>query len=381
MIGSNCKKIILDIEEQKLTAVLPSGSLDVNPTFYMSDINFTEMEKDRFEGNPYAIQRLPVDSSDNNSTIGIELLYKEKVATDENLKDNVLAIAWLIHHLRSVQGRLPMDPPMMQPNYSNKKYVQNLQEYYDNYLKQGMEFDGSKIKGAIPLTRSIEDLNDLNVLNSKIDQLPDKIDDDNMSSLIEDLLAVLDEVKSESEATELSRRRNSRRYAYFYEAYKKILEAVTSKPKTFGETNASKAKEIMLENFQKKAEEKMTQRQWRSYRTSAERIYRLWNICNKNFAIFDLVTGLTPSLFDRLPSKDSAERWFLIIEKGIYYTQQEYRDTQKQQEEKVADDDGGNSSNNSGSGGRGRGRGRGRGKRKGRGRGNKAGSKGKEKAV
>jgi hypothetical protein len=110
----------------------------------------------------------------------------------------------------------------------------------------------------------------------------------------------------------------------------------------------------------------------------------LWNICNKKFVIFDFVTGLTPNLFERLPSSESAERWFIIIEKGIYYTQQEYRDIQKQQqkEKEVTDNDSGNSSNNSESGGRGSGRGKGWGRVKGRERGNKADNrKEKEKAV
>jgi hypothetical protein len=55
MNGTNCKKIILNIDEQKLTAVLPSGSLDVKPTFYMSEENFIEMEQDRFKDNPYIL--------------------------------------------------------------------------------------------------------------------------------------------------------------------------------------------------------------------------------------------------------------------------------------------------------------------------------------
>jgi hypothetical protein len=136
--------------------------------------------------------------------------------------------------------------------------------------------------------------------------------------------------------------------------------------------------------FLEKAREKLTQRQWRSYRTSAKRINRLWNICKQRFVIFDFVTGLTPNLFERLPSSESAERWFIIIKKGIYYTQQEYRNIQKQQQEEkeVTDNDSGNSSNNSESGGQGSGRGKEQGRVKGRGRGNKAGNrKGKEKAV
>ncbi|PKY62860.1 hypothetical protein RhiirA4_490166, partial [Rhizophagus irregularis] len=202
--------------------------------------------------------------------------------------------------LKTVQDRLPYNPPMMQPNYNSKKYVQNLQEYFDNYLNKGIEFDGSKINGAIPLVRNIDDDNNLNL---RINSIPDKIDGGNMSSLIEDDMLM-------------------------------ILETVASEPKKFGETNALKAKkklegekketeeETELEKFIKKAEEKLTQRQWRSYKTSAERINRLWNTCNKSFAIFDLITVLTPNLFERLPSKESAERWFTIIEKGIYYTHQ-----------------------------------------------------------
>jgi hypothetical protein len=103
MNGTNCKKIILNIDEQKLTAILPSGSLDVKLTFYMSEENFIEMEQDRFKDNPYIFQRLPAeDNSNNNTTIGINLLYKEKIANDENLKEDILAVVWLIYHLRTV---------------------------------------------------------------------------------------------------------------------------------------------------------------------------------------------------------------------------------------------------------------------------------------
>ena len=250
MNGGNCKQLILDIDKQKLTAVLPSGSLNIKPTFYMSEKNFIEMEQERFEDNPYILQRLPADdNSNNNTTIGIELLYKEKI-TGENLKEDTLAVAWLIYHLKTVQDRLPINPPMMQPSYNNKKYVQNLQEYFDNYLNKGMEFDSSKINGAIPLVRNIDDDNNLNL---RINSIPDKIDGDNMSLLIEDMLVVLDEIKSENEITELTRRRNARRYAYFYELYKMILETVASEPKKFGETNALKAKK-KLEGEKKETE-------------------------------------------------------------------------------------------------------------------------------
>ncbi|GBC00359.1 hypothetical protein RclHR1_38270001 [Rhizophagus clarus] len=176
------------------------------------------------------------------------------------------------------------------------------------------EFDGSKIKGAISLTKNIDDDH-----NSKIN-FSDKVDDGNMSLLIEDMLTILNEIKSEDETSELSRRRNVRRYSYFHKLYKKTLEAVASEPKSFGEMNASKAKDI-LENFLKKAEEKLTQRQWKSYRTSAERINKLRNICNKSFVIFDL--------------------------------------RQQQEEKEVTDNDGGNSSNNSGNEGQGSGKRRG----------------------
>uniref|UniRef100_U9SHU3 Uncharacterized protein n=1 Tax=Rhizophagus irregularis (strain DAOM 181602 / DAOM 197198 / MUCL 43194) TaxID=747089 RepID=U9SHU3_RHIID len=202
----------------------------------MSEKNFIEMEQERFENNPYILKRLPADSdnSNNNTTIGIELLYKEKI-TGENLKEDTLAVAWLIHHLKTVQDRLPYNPPMMQPNYNR------------------MEFDGSKINGAIPLVRNIDDDNNLNL---RINSIPDKIDGGNMSSLIEDMLVVLDEIKSENEITELTRRRNARRYAYFYELYKMILETVASEPKKFGETNALKAKK-KLEGRRKKQKKKL----------------------------------------------------------------------------------------------------------------------------
>ncbi|GBB99721.1 hypothetical protein RclHR1_36040001 [Rhizophagus clarus] len=288
MSGSNCKKIILNIDEQKLTAVLPSGSLNVKLTFYMPEQRFIETEESRFLDNPYILQRLPAeDYSNNNTTIGINLLYKEKAANDENLKEDILAVV------------------------------------------------------LISLTKNIDDDH-----NSRIN-FPNKVDDGNMSLLIENMLIILDEIKSEDETSELSRRRNVRRYLYFHELYKKTLEAVASELKSFGETNASKAKDI-LENFFKKAEEKLMQRQWRSYRTSAER-----------------------------------------ISKGIQKQQQE--------EKEVTDNDDGNSSNNSGNEGQGSGKGsesrgwesgreRGWEREKGRGRGrereNKDGnSKEKEKAV
>jgi hypothetical protein len=89
----------------------------------------------------------------------------------------------------------------MQPNYDTKKYIQNLQEYYDNYLKKGMEFDSSKIKGAVSLMKNID--NDLN--NLRINFLSDEVDGGNMSSLIENMLTILDEIKSEDETSELSR--------------------------------------------------------------------------------------------------------------------------------------------------------------------------------
>ncbi|RGB22186.1 hypothetical protein C1646_776495 [Rhizophagus diaphanus] len=140
------------------------------------------MEQKRFEDNPYILQQLPADdNSNNNTTIGIELLYQEK--TSENLKKDTLAIAWLIYHLKTIQDRLPNNPPMMLPNYNSKKYIKNLQEYFDNYLSKGVEFDGSKINGAIPLMRNIDD-----DLNLRINSIPDNIDGGNMSLLIEDML-------------------------------------------------------------------------------------------------------------------------------------------------------------------------------------------------
>ncbi|CAG8710011.1 uncharacterized protein OCT59_008724 [Rhizophagus irregularis] len=265
--SSNCKKIVLDIDEQKLTAVLLSGSLYVKSTFYMGEESFIELETNRFRNNPYILQRLPTEVNRNN-TIGIDLLFKEKTTDDENIKKEILAVARLIYHLRTVQDRLPENRLMMKPDYNNKKYIQNLQEYYDNYLSKGMEFNISKIKGAISLARNIEQ-----DLNLKIDSLNKIVDDSNMSSVMKDMLTILDEIKSETEIPELSRRRNTRKYAYFYELYMKILEVVASEPKQFGETNASKAKkrlekeeeesgeeETILGTFIKRAEEKLTQR-------------------------------------------------------------------------------------------------------------------------
>ncbi|GBC00847.1 hypothetical protein RclHR1_39980001 [Rhizophagus clarus] len=94
MSGSNCKKIILNIDEQKLTAVFLSGSLDIKLTFYMAELHFIETEESRFLDNPYILWRLPAEDNNNNNTIiGINLLYKEKVANDKNLKEDILAIS------------------------------------------------------------------------------------------------------------------------------------------------------------------------------------------------------------------------------------------------------------------------------------------------
>ncbi|PKB93400.1 hypothetical protein RhiirA5_484115, partial [Rhizophagus irregularis] len=92
--------------------------------------------------------------------------------------------------------------------------------------------------------------------NIRINSISDKIDGSNMSSLIEDMLVVLDEIKSENEITELTRQRNARKYAYFYELYKMILETVASEPKKFGEINALKAKK-KLEGRRKKQKKKL----------------------------------------------------------------------------------------------------------------------------
>ncbi|UZO04473.1 uncharacterized protein OCT59_024859 [Rhizophagus irregularis] len=53
-----------------------------------------KMKQKRFEDNPYIFQRLLADSdnSNNNTTIGIKLLYKEKI-TGENLKKDILVVA------------------------------------------------------------------------------------------------------------------------------------------------------------------------------------------------------------------------------------------------------------------------------------------------
>ncbi|GBB84004.1 hypothetical protein RclHR1_10650004 [Rhizophagus clarus] len=93
MSGSNYKKIILNIDEQKLTAVLLLVLLDIKLTFYIPEQCFIETEERRFLDNPYILQRLPAeDNSNNNTTIEINLLYKEKAANDENLKEDILAV-------------------------------------------------------------------------------------------------------------------------------------------------------------------------------------------------------------------------------------------------------------------------------------------------
>ena len=56
MTGNECKKIILDIKDQKLTAVLPSGNLDIDPTFYMSNSKFAEFEQEKHNDNPYELK-------------------------------------------------------------------------------------------------------------------------------------------------------------------------------------------------------------------------------------------------------------------------------------------------------------------------------------
>ena len=61
--------------------------------------------------------------------------------------------------------------------------------------------------------------------------------------------------------------------------------------------------------------EDLSQRQWRSYKTSAERIFRLWDLCG-GFVIIDLLNILTPNFFERLPNKESAKKWFAIVKNG-----------------------------------------------------------------
>ena len=62
--------------------------------------------------------------------------------------------------------------------------------------------------------------------------------------------------------------------------------------------------------------EQLTKRQWRSHKTSAERIFRLLNLCMWSFKIIDLLNVITPNFFERFPNKESAEKWFSIVENG-----------------------------------------------------------------
>ena len=112
MTGNECKKIILDIKDQKLTAVLPSGNLDIDPTFYMSNSKFAEFEQEKHNDNPYELKRqiegLPLSDNVEN-TIGMKLSYREKKVTDD-LKSDVKFVAQLIFKLKNMQDRLPTSP-------------------------------------------------------------------------------------------------------------------------------------------------------------------------------------------------------------------------------------------------------------------------------
>ena len=249
---------------------------------------------------------------------------------------------------------------MMQLNYNSKQYVQNIKEYYDTWIKEdeSSKFDSSKIKGSVVLTR------DFNDLGMGVSLPKDNVNDP--SELLDYLLVLLGEIRSEDESSELSRRRNIRRYAYFYESYKQMLELAALEPKKFGETNALKAKRKVVEEQEEQENEDLeetlqnrvehlTSRQWRSYKTSAERIHRLWNICNKKFPILDLIITLTPNFFERLANKATAERWFIIIEQGVYYTQKEYKELYTNEEEFLTRSD---SSSSRGKGKRNKGKGK-----------------------
>ena len=84
------------------------------------------------------------------------------------------------------------------------------------------------------------------------------------------------------------------------------------------------------------AEDTLTQRQWRSYKTSAERIFRLWNLCEGSFSIIDLLNILTPNFFERLPNKESAERWFSIVENGSQNSQNADNDEPLSKKRKIS---------------------------------------------
>src|SRR5437763_15163779 len=167
----------------------------------MSNSKFAEFEQEKHNDNPYELkwQIEGLSLSDNvENTIGIKLSYREKKVTDD-LKSDVKFVAQLIFKLKNVQDRLPTSPPMMQPNYNSKQYVQNIKEYYDTWIKEdeSSKFDSSKIKGSVVLTRDFSNLG-MGV------SLP-KDDVNNPSELMDYLLALLDKIRSEDEYSELSR--------------------------------------------------------------------------------------------------------------------------------------------------------------------------------
>jgi hypothetical protein len=70
-----------------------------------------------------------------------------------------------------------------------------------------------------------------------------------------------------------------------------------------------------------------------------------------------LIITLTPNFFERLANKATAERWFLIIEQGVYYTQKEYMELYTNEEEFLTRSD---SSSSRGKGKRNKGKGKGK---------------------
>ena len=71
----------------------------------------------------------------------------------------------------------------------------------------------------------------------------------NEEILKQNVLNTLRDIQAENEGTELSRRRNVRRYAQFYQEYKKMMDMANMQQKAFGETNATKAKMVNILYF------------------------------------------------------------------------------------------------------------------------------------
>ena len=81
-----------------MTGVFSSGSLDIYPTFFMSEDSFVEKEQQRYNSNPYRVARIVDDLIPDESLIGINLSLVLK-KSQWILSEKMVFIARLIHDL------------------------------------------------------------------------------------------------------------------------------------------------------------------------------------------------------------------------------------------------------------------------------------------